>query len=95
MFYMDNPVGVEYIFMGHASGIGADTHWFDLIKPQTHVLVAKFVNIVKILFDIPFPFIGRLYFKQDVPDQGQFYVSGTENTDCDTYCIGPITDHIL
>jgi cysteinyl-tRNA synthetase len=30
----ENAVGVEYIIMEHASGVGADTRWFDITKYQ-------------------------------------------------------------
>ena len=37
---VDNPVGVEYIIMEHASGVGADTCWFNTTK-HTETCIGK------------------------------------------------------
>ena len=95
----ENKVGVEYIIMEHAPGVGADTCWFQTTKHQKKALVTGIVDIEKKLFDIPFASIGSLYFKQDIPPhlQGQLYQPGTpdEAKDSETYCIGPIADYMF
>jgi len=95
----ENEVGVEYIIMEHASGVGADTRWFDTTKYQKKALVTGIVDIEKKLFNIPFASVGSLYFKNDVPRQwqGQLYQPGTpdEDQDSETYCIGPIADYMF
>lgn len=95
----ENAVGVEYIIMEHASGVGADTRWFDTTKYQKKGLVTGVIDIEKKLFNIPFASIGSLYFKNDLPRQwqGQLYQPGTldEDRDSETYCIGPIADYMF
>lgn len=95
----DNPVGVEYIIMEHAEGVGADTRWFDTNKYQKKELVTGVVDIEKKLFNIPFACTGSLYFKKDLPLQlqGELYQPGTpdENGDSEIYCIGPTADYMF
>ncbi|KAH8429875.1 phosphotransferase family protein [Aspergillus melleus] len=94
----ENSVGVEYIIMEHALGVGADTCWFDTTKYQKKALVTGIVDIEKKLFDIPFASIGSLYFKRDLPPhlQGQLYQPGTPDGDEDSEtCIGPIADYMF
>lgn len=95
----DNAVGVEYIIMEHAPGVGADTRWFNTTKHQKHALVTGIVDIEKKLLNIPFATVGSLYFKSDLPLkwQGPLYVTGTpdEAGDSETYCIGPIADYMF
>ncbi|KAJ6110161.1 serine/threonine protein kinase [Penicillium sp. IBT 16267x] len=94
----ENKVGVEYIVMEHAPGVGADTRWFQTTKHQK-ALVTGIVDIEKKPFDIPFASVGSLYFKQDIPPhlQGRLYQPGTpdEDGDSETYCIGPIADYMF
>ncbi|PWY88005.1 phosphotransferase enzyme family protein [Aspergillus sclerotioniger CBS 115572] len=89
----DNPVGSEYIVMEHATGVGADTRWFNNTKYQKHALVTGIVDIEKKLFDIPFSAVGSLYFKSDLPPQlqGPLYVAGTPDEAGDSE-IGPWCD---
>ncbi|KAL4892301.1 serine/threonine protein kinase [Aspergillus ambiguus] len=95
----DNPVGVEYIVMEHAPGVGADTCWFHHTKHQKHALVTGIVDIEKNIFSIPFGVVGSLYFKNDLSSelQGPLYAAGTpdEAGDSETYCIGPIADYMF
>lgn len=95
----ENEVGVEYIIMEQAKGVGADTRWFETTKYENKALVAGIVDIEKKLFDIPFASVGSLYFRKDIPPylQGQLYLPGTldENGDSETYCIGPIADYMF
>ncbi|PYI29808.1 serine/threonine protein kinase [Aspergillus indologenus CBS 114.80] len=95
----EDEVGVEYIIMEHAPGIGADTRWFQTTKYQKKALVTGIVDMEKKLFDIPFASVGSLYFKQDIPAhlQGRLYQPGTPDEDGDsgTYCIGPIADYMF
>ena len=95
----DNPVGVEYIIMEHAPGVGADTCWFNNTKHQKHALVTGIVDIEKKLYNIPFGAVGSLYFKSDISPQlqGPLYVAGTpdEAGDSETYCIGPTADYMF
>ncbi|KAE8150844.1 serine/threonine protein kinase [Aspergillus avenaceus] len=95
----DNPVGVEYIIMEQAPGVGADTRWFHNTKHQKHALVTGIIDIEKKIFNIPFGAVGSLYFKSDLsPDlQGPLYEAGTpdEAGDSKTYCIGPIADYMF
>ncbi|KAL4777999.1 serine/threonine protein kinase [Aspergillus varians] len=96
---INNPVGVEYIIMEHASGVGSDTCWFSNTKHQKHALVTGIVDIETRLFNIPFGTIGSLYFKSDLSasQQGPLYAAGApdEAGDSDTYCIGPIADYMF
>ncbi|KAI2669763.1 hypothetical protein CBS147355_9688 [Penicillium roqueforti] len=95
----ENAVGVEYIIMEHASGVCADTHWFDTTKYQKKALVTQIVDIEKQIFKIPFGSFGSLYFKSDLPreSQGRLYQPGTpdEDGDSETYCVGPIADYMF
>lgn len=95
----DNPVGVEYIVMVLASGIGLDTKWFNMTKKQQVAVATGIVEIEKTLFDIPFGSIGSLYFKKDIPPelQADLYLPGTPdpNGDSGTFCIGPIADSMF
>ncbi|WEW57594.1 hypothetical protein PRK78_003061 [Emydomyces testavorans] len=95
----ENPVGVEYIIMEHAAGIGADTQWFNTTKYQKHALVTGIVDIETKLFALPFKSIGSIYFKKDLPLrlQTELYAQGSPDTDDDskTFCIGPTTDYMF
>lgn len=95
----ENAVGVEYIIMEHASGVGADTRWFDTTKYEKKAIVTGLVDIEKKIFNIPFASVGSLYFKTDIPAQlqGPLYQPGTpdEERDSETYCIGPIADYMF
>ncbi|KAJ5088888.1 serine/threonine protein kinase [Penicillium angulare] len=95
----ETKVGVEYIVMEYASGVGADTQWFHTTKHQKKALVTGIVDIEKRLFDIPFASVGSIYFKKDLPPhlQGQLYQHGTpdDGGDSETYCIGPIADYMF
>ncbi|KAK2810896.1 hypothetical protein FQN50_002487 [Emmonsiellopsis sp. PD_5] len=94
----DNAVGVEYIVMEFAPGIGLDTKWFDLTKQEQRTVAIEIVEVERKLFDIPFGSFGSLYFKKDVPPelQADLYAPGAEDPsgDSDT-CIGPITDDMF
>ncbi|KAL2865238.1 phosphotransferase enzyme family protein [Aspergillus lucknowensis] len=87
----DNPVGVEFIIMEHAPGVGADTRWFHNTKHQKHALVTGIVDLEKKIFDIPFGAVGSLDFKSDLSSnlQGPLYVAGTpdEAGDSETSCM--------
>lgn len=95
----ENAVGVEYIIMEHALGVGADSRWFNTTKYQKKELVTGIVDVEKKLFNLPFASIGSLYFKDDLPRQlqGPLYLPGTpdEDRDSETYCIGPIADYMF
>ncbi|KAK2812216.1 hypothetical protein FQN50_001574 [Emmonsiellopsis sp. PD_5] len=95
----NNPVGVEYIVMETASGIGLDTKWFEMTKKQQLTLATEVIDIEKKLFAIPFSSTGSVYFKKDLPPQMQtdLYLPGTVDPDADseTFCIGPITDYMF
>lgn len=97
---LENPVGVEYIIMEYAPGASAaDSGWFNTTKYQKHALVTGIVDTEKKLFEIPFGSIGSLYFRKDLPShlQSRLYVPGApdEAGDSETYCIGPIADHMF
>lgn len=81
----NNPVGVEFIIMEKAVGLGLETKWLDMIKRERHKLASSFVKIEKKFFDIPFKSIGSIYFKEDVPPhlQAAIYADGND-TDNDT-----------
>lgn len=89
----DNPAGVEYIFMEHASGIGLDSKWFELTKKQQLTVVTEVVDIEKKIFCLPFSATGSIYFKKDLPSHMQtvLYLPGTPDLDGDSeiFCIGP------
>ncbi|KAL3475579.1 serine/threonine protein kinase [Aspergillus californicus] len=95
----DNPVGVEFIIMEYAPGVGADTRWFTNTKYQKHALVTGIVDIEKKLFNIPFGAVGSIYFKSDLSPhlQSPLYAAGApdEAGDSETYCIGPIADYMF
>ncbi|KAJ5573995.1 serine/threonine protein kinase [Penicillium hispanicum] len=95
----DNTVGVEYIIMEHASGVGADTRWFDTTKYQKKAIVTGIVDMERKLFNLPFASVGSLYFKTDLPSrlQAPLYQPGTPDAekDSETYCIGPIADYMF
>ncbi|EGE00858.1 hypothetical protein TESG_08160 [Trichophyton tonsurans CBS 112818] len=95
----DNAVGVEYIIMEAASGIGLNTKWFNMTKKQQQAVTLGIIGIEKTLFDIPFGSIGSLYFKTDLPPelQADLYLPGASDPDgdCDTFCIGPIADYMF
>ncbi|EEP79835.1 predicted protein [Uncinocarpus reesii 1704] len=85
--------------MEHASGVGADTQWFNTTKHQKHALVTGIVDIEKRLFALPFGATGSLYFKGDLPVQlrRELYMPGStdEGGDSNIYCIGPICDYMF
>lgn len=95
----DNAIGVEYIVMELASGIGLDTKWFNMTKVQQRIVATEIVDMEKTLFSFPFGAVGSLYFKKDIPSQLQadLYVPGTDDLDedCNTFCIGPIADYMF
>ena len=95
----DNAVGVEYIVMELASGIGLDTKWFNMTKLQQRNVTLGIVDMETKLFSFPFGSVGSLYFKKDIPSevQADLYVSGTADPDGDsnTFCIGPIADYMF
>ena len=95
----ENDVGVEYIIMQRAPGIGLDTRWFDMTMGQNRDLVSNYVDIETKLFAIPFGSYGSIYFKDDVPPdlQAPLYRPGTLNDTGDTerFCIGPIADYMF
>jgi hypothetical protein len=96
---MDNAIGVEYIVMELASGIGLDSKWFELTKKQQLAMATEVVDMESKLFAIPFSATGSVYFKDDLPPQMQtdLYLPGTAdpNGDSETFCIGPITDYMF
>lgn len=93
----NNPVGVEYILMEKAQGVGLQSRWRDLTKSQHHKLATSFVEIEKKFFDIPFASIGSIYFKTDIPLelQGPLYKDTEPNNDSETFCIGPTADYMF
>ena len=62
-----NPVGVEYIIMSKAAGIGLDTKWFDLTYKEQVQVVIGYAEVEKKIFDLPFASIGSIYFKDSLP----------------------------
>ncbi|OJD20217.1 hypothetical protein ACJ73_08451 [Blastomyces percursus] len=62
----DNPVGVEYIVMELALGIGLNSNWFELTKKQQLTVATEAIDIEKKLFAIPFSATGSIYFKRDI-----------------------------
>lgn len=94
-----SDVGVEYIMMEKAPGIGLDTIWFDIKKEQSRDLVSSYVDIETKLFLLPFGSYGSIYFKEDVPTdlQAPLYQPGTpdDHQDSDRYCMGPIADYMF
>ncbi|KKZ62082.1 hypothetical protein EMCG_03445 [[Emmonsia] crescens] len=95
----NNPVGVEYIVMELAPGIGLDSKWFDLTKKQQLTVATEVIDIEKKLFAIPFSSTGSIYFKKDLPPQMQtdLYLPGAADPDGDSeiFCIGPIADYMF
>ncbi|RMJ26453.1 hypothetical protein PHISP_02662 [Aspergillus sp. HF37] len=96
---MNNPIGVEYIVMELALGIGLDSKWFELTKQQQLTMATDVVDMESKLFAIPFSATGSIYFKDDLPPQMQtdLYLPGTAdpNGDSETLCIGPIADYMF
>ena len=94
-----NNVGVEYIIMDKAPGIGLDTKWFDMTKEQNRDLASSYVDIEVKLFSIPFGSYGSVYFKEDLPAhlQGPLYKEGSSDDAGDTerFCIGPSADYMF
>lgn len=94
----DNPVGVEYIVMEKAGGIGLQARWHTMSKREQHKLASTFVEIEKSIFNIPFGAIGSIYFKKDVPQnlRAALYAPNvTNNQDSDLFCIGPTADYMF
>lgn len=95
----DNPVGVEYIVMEPASGIGLDSKWFELTKKQQLTVTTEIVDMETKLFSIPFNATGSIYFKKDIPShlQTDLYRPGTLDPDghSKTFCLGPIADYMF
>lgn len=55
----DNPVGVEYILMEKAKGVGLQNKWHGMSKRDRHKLALSFVEIEKKFFSIPFWIYGE------------------------------------
>ncbi|GAQ07502.1 hypothetical protein ALT_4823 [Aspergillus lentulus] len=93
-----NPVGVEYIVVEKAPGVGLETKWPSMDKRDLHKLASSFVEIEKRFFDIPFGSIGSIYFKKDVPPELQaalYSASAENNRDSEMFCIGPTADYMF
>ncbi|KAJ0422250.1 kinase-like domain-containing protein [Aspergillus carlsbadensis] len=91
----NNQVGVEYILMEKAKGVGLDTAWLTLSKRHLHTLASSFVDIENEFSNIPFGSIGSIYFKTDVPSelQAALYRPDVEqDAASETFCIGPTAD---
>lgn len=94
----NNPIGAEYIIMEKASGIGLETRWLGMSKPEQHKLTSSFVETEKKFFDISFGSIRSLYFKTDIPPalQALLYTTNTEDEyDSEKLCIGPTADYMF
>ncbi|KAE8151645.1 kinase-like domain-containing protein [Aspergillus avenaceus] len=94
----NSPVGVEYILMEKAPGVGLDTKWFTMTKRERHRLASSFVEIERRYFDLPFRSIGSIYFKEDVPSHLQATMctqTAEETNDSKNFCIGPTADYMF
>lgn len=89
-----NELGVEYIIMEKAPGVGLQSRWLEMSKRERHNLASSFVEIEKKLFDLPLRAHGSIYFKEDIPSQqqGDLYHLGA-GKDTDVFCIGPSADY--
>ena len=94
----NNPVGVEYIIMEKAPGVGLKSRWQSMSKRERHQLASSFVGIEKRIFDLPLASIGSIYHKKDIPAdlQAALYTADTNmNNDSNSFCIGPSADYMF
>lgn len=92
----DNPVQSEYIIMEKVPGKELEHTWYTMTAKERMAVVGKVVDIERMLFAIPFPSSGSIYFKDSVGTQ-------TTTTDLplavnlgktDRFCIGPSTEFL-
>ncbi|KAI9370282.1 kinase-like domain-containing protein [Aspergillus egyptiacus] len=94
----DNPVGVEYIVMEKARGVGLQSRWHTLSKRELHKLASTFVETEKQFFNIPFRAIGGIYFKKNVRrifERIYMRLMFQDGQDSDMFCIGPTADYMF
>ncbi|GLA63040.1 phosphotransferase enzyme [Aspergillus tubingensis] len=94
----DNPVGVEYILMEKAMGVGLHNKWHGMSKRDRHKLASSFVESERKFFNIPFGSIGSLYFKTDIKQDHQAALYAPDvphNEDSEVFCIGPTADYMF
>jgi len=69
-----NAVGAEYIIMEKASGREIGDVWYELSEKERMKVVVQVARVESVLFSIPLPAFGSIYFKSDLE-------SGTETVD--------------
>lgn len=82
----DNPVGCEYILMEKMAGTEIGHTWYNLSMQQKKSLTFKVAKLEAILFFIPLPAYGSVYYKRDLATTDRCI----DIPDRDGLCIGPI-----
>lgn len=80
----ENPAGVEYIIMDKAQGEELGDRWFSLPDLDRAKIIGRLSKIEQILFSIPLPASGSIFYKKDLDSTVPFEpIPGTE------FCVGP------
>lgn len=92
----DNLVQSEYIIMEKAQGKELGHTWYTMTAKERMAVVEKIVDIERVLFAIPFPGSGSIYFKDSVGTQTttiDLPLDGNSGR-TDKFCIGPSTEFL-
>jgi hypothetical protein len=95
--HADNPVGSEYILLEKVSGIPVADRWTDLTDKEIRRLAVSVSELERKLFALNLGAIGSVYYKKDVPQSQQLplYADSTAGDEAETFCIGPIANHMF
>src|SRR5271155_1500008 len=67
----NNPVGSEYIIMEKTVGKEVGHTWYDLSVKERKSITLEVAKLEAILFSIPLPAFGSVYYKRDLADTDQ------------------------
>lgn len=91
----DNKVQSEYIIMEKVQGKELEHTWYMMTAKERMAAVEKIVDIERMLFAIPFPASGSIYFKDSVGNRTTTIdLPLAVNRKTDRFCIGPSTEFL-
>ncbi len=88
-----NFVGAEYMIMEKAQGTELQSIWYSMEVEQRMDIVGKIVELEKILFEVPLPASGSIYFK-DTLDAKMETVEIVSEIAPNRFCVGPSTEYL-
>ena len=92
----ENAVGSEYMIMEKVQGTDLQKDWYSMTVEQRLHVVQQIVRLERILFEIPLPASGAIYFKDTLP-AGTPCVDISDSRDDDDliqFCVGPSTEYL-